>query len=44
MKTIKKGTEIRRVKDEQAFEMTHNGCGDWKYCPKSEYKKLEKTK
>jgi len=39
MKTIKKGKEIKRVKDKQAEFMIKKG---WKYCPKSEYKDIGK--
>jgi hypothetical protein len=39
MKTIKKGTEIKRVKNKEAEKLTKQ---DWKYCPKSEYKKQKK--
>lgn len=36
MKTVKKGKEIRRVKDKAAIKMiTAEG---WVYCPKEEYK------
>jgi hypothetical protein len=36
MKTVKKGEEVKRVKNEDAPGMVKDG---WKYCPKSEYKK-----
>lgn len=35
MKTVKNGSDIRRVKDEVAATMVKNG---WKYCSKSEFK------
>lgn len=36
MKTVKKGKEVRRVKDKAAVKMvTAEG---WSYCPKGEYK------
>jgi|GEM_PF-3126683 len=37
MKCIKKGEEIKRVKDIHAFELIEAGEG-WVYCPKSEWK------
>lgn len=35
MKTVKNGSDIRRVKDSVAATMVNSG---WKYCPKSEWK------
>lgn len=35
MKTVKQGTEYKRVSDEKAEAMVANG---WKYCPKEEWK------
>ena len=35
MKCIKKGDEVRRVKDQEAAELVAKG---WKYCPKKEWK------
>lgn len=35
MKTVKKGTEIKRVNDKMASKLVKKG---WKYCPKEEYK------
>ena len=42
MKTVKKGKEVRRVKDKAALNMTTKE--GWKYCPKSEYKAAPKEK
>ena len=46
MKTVKKGAgetqEIRRVKDNVANTMVKGG--EWKYCPKSEWKKTQAPK
>jgi len=42
MKCVKKETEIKKVDDSVAVIMVKDG---WKYCPKSEFKKLNvKTK
>ena len=41
MKTVKKGKEIRRVKDKAALNMTTKE--GWKYCPKEEYKSKVKN-
>lgn len=38
MKTVKKGKEVRRVKDKAALNMTTKE--GWSYCPKSEYKSI----
>ena len=40
MKTLKKGTEVKRLTDEQAAIAVKSG---WAYCPKSEFKKANKT-
>ena len=39
MKTIKKGIEVKRVKDKEAMQFVRNG---WSYCPKSEFKTKKK--
>lgn len=36
MKTVKKGKEIRRVRERAASKMV--SAEGWAYCPKSEYK------
>ncbi|MFA5031082.1 MAG: hypothetical protein WC495_05865 [Patescibacteria group bacterium] len=36
MKTVKKGKEIRRVREKMASKMVF--AEGWAYCPKSEYK------
>jgi hypothetical protein len=41
MKTIKNGTEVKRVDDKVAVKMVMKG---WAYCPKSEWKKLQPKK
>ena len=42
MKTIKKDDKIKRVKDEMADKLvSQNG---WQFCPKSEFKALNKDK
>jgi hypothetical protein len=40
MKTVKKGKNVKRVKDKAAVKMV--ATEGWKYCPKSEYKDLVK--
>jgi hypothetical protein len=40
MKTVKKGKNVKRVKDKAAVKMV--AAEGWKYCPKSEYKDLVK--
>jgi len=42
MKCVKKHGEIKRVKNEVALEMVYNQ--GWKFCPKSEWKKLRDKK
>ena len=42
MKCIKHGEQIKRVSDEQAFEMVANK--GWAYCPKSEWKEKVRDK
>ena len=40
MKTMKKGSDVRRVKDEDVQSRLRNGFA---YCPKSEWKSSEKV-
>ena len=40
MKTLKKGSDVVRKKNEEAAEMVKNG---WEYCPKSLHKKNVKS-
>lgn len=42
MKTIKNNTEVKRVNDREATKMVRDGI--WKYCPKSEWKKIHAKK
>ena len=42
MKCVKNGSDVRRVSDEKADLMVRER-GDWKYCPKSEWKKTSRT-
>jgi len=42
MKCVKKGEEVKRVRDEKASELVDNH--GWKYCPKEEFKQLKKEK
>ena len=41
MKTIKKGSSIKRVSDKEAMEMVRFG---WEYCPKNLWKEGRKKK
>lgn len=41
MKTVILGSDVRRVSDQDAYNMVKNG---WKYCMKSEWKKLHSNK
>lgn len=42
MKCIKKHGKIKRVSDDQAFDMVKEK--GWEYCPKREWKEQGKTK
>ena len=42
MKCIKKGEQIKRVKDQEALEMVESE--GWEYCPKSEWKEKVRSK
>ena len=42
MKCIKHGEKIKRVENDQAFEMVHDK--GWKYCPKTEWKEKVRDK
>lgn len=42
MKCIKKGSRIRRVRDEKAFALVH--ADGWAWCPKNEWKKEVRDK
>jgi hypothetical protein len=42
MKCVKKHGEIKRVSDDQAFEMVKQK--GWEYCPKHEWKEQRKKK
>lgn len=41
MKTVMLGSDVRRVSDQDAENMVKNG---WKYCMKSEWKKVHSSK
>ena len=42
MKTLKSGNEVIRRSDNEAHKMVKDG--NWKYCPKSEFKKGKVSK
>jgi hypothetical protein len=42
MKTLKMGNEVIRKSDNEAHKMVRDG--NWKYCPKSEFKKGKVSK